>query len=231
MNIQIIANLDIENRLIALRSCTLNYISISGFRIIILSLAILFLVLACSENSERLFNVDSDVVHETPHYDFIAPIFGEMKNITLMTNKLDKANHHAIVIDVSDNKTSNEDLYVNAFSSNQTVIANSQLALSFDSKKRVLLVTPMATAVGVTNISLIATDQAGNYATQDFDLNLKQSIQSSLSLINNILMSSENAESVVLDGLNIGLFEARDNEQVDWYRLAEEHVMLMEAQQ
>jgi hypothetical protein len=195
-----------------------------------LSLVILLLTLGCSENADKPLNIGSDLGNSTPHHDSIAPIIVAMRDITLETNKSVYAKHHTIVIDVSDNKTSNEDLYVNAFSSNQAVVANNGLTIRFDGKKRLLLVTPMASAVGVTNINLIATDQAGNYAAQNFDLYLKQQIQSSHAFIDNILTSNENTEALLLDNLNISQFEASDNEDIDWYRLAEEHVMTMEVQ-
>ncbi|MBL4661182.1 MAG: hypothetical protein JKY19_12565 [Alcanivoracaceae bacterium] len=139
------------------------------------------------------------------------PEISALKNLNMLVNTVSRP----IVIEINDDKTTVENLNIHLSSSNQAIVADSGLNIVPQESGAVLIVTPIATAIGVTNITLTVTDTAGDHSSAKFRVTVSKRKISAVALITNLINMNESSEPVSLNDLTVEI----DFEGLNWYEL------------
>jgi len=139
------------------------------------------------------------------------PEISALKNLNMLVNTVSRP----IVIEINDDKTTVKNLNFHLSSSNQAIVADSGLNIVPQESGAVLIVTPIATAIGVTNITLTVTDTAGDHSSAKFRVTVSKRKISAVALITNLINMNESSEPVSLNDLTVEI----DFEGLNWYEL------------
>lgn len=107
-----------------------------------------------------------------------------------------------IALSISDDQSATSALSIVASSSDQAVIKNDDLIVS-NNGDVTLSVTPQQDTVGSTMISLTATDEAQNTATQSFTLDVLANQVAATQLITDLTVTGEDQEPSFINAIEL----------------------------
>jgi PBP1b-binding outer membrane lipoprotein LpoB len=120
--------------------------------------------------------------------DDTPPELGTIDNISIEAD----TNSGSIAIDASDNKTDTDELQVDAYSSNQQVIADDGLIITSSGNSINLVVSPVSDTIGTSTITVAVEDKAGNVASTTFSVTVNTRQEDGFALVQRITQLDAN---------------------------------------
>jgi hypothetical protein len=126
--------------------------------------------------------------------DSTPPIIDSISNVTIEAD----TTSNTIAVNATDNRSTTDNLLIGASSSNTQVVADANLQLSGSGNNTQLVITPVPDIVGTSTITVEATDEAGNTATEEFIVDVVTRQEDRFTLVNRIsqLNDEDNPEFI-----------------------------------